>query len=455
MNLDFLFRPKSIALAGAAHSDHKLGGIVLGNLLKFRGEVYPINPRYTELMGMKCYPTAFEIPAKVDLAVIMRPASEVPEMLCELKDKAKGAIIMSSGFSEIGEDLLQDEVRNLGKELGIRLIGPNCMGVYNPHHRLDTFFLPKERLPRPLKGNVSIVSQSGAILSCLLSVVKESHTGIAKAVGYGNAIDIDASDIFDYLAEDRQTGVVVSYIESVGDGRKFIASAKNLSDRKPFILLKSGKGPGGQAAAYSHTGRLAGRYDVFHSILRQFGIKEALDFDELMDSAKALSMQPPLGGPLSAGVRQSEGVRRICIITNGGGSGVLASDECMRQGLEVMHIPEEKKKKLASVFPDFYGLNNPVDLTAQVKDEDYAVVMTELAEHYDGFILIALPNVFGITANLGKVAGEARLKIKKPVTANIASGGISAKITRLMEKSGIPVYPSPERAVRGLKALLY
>lgn len=452
MSLDYLFAPKSIALVGAAHTETKLGGVILKNLLKFRGDVYPINPKYSELMGIRAWPTAFDIPAVVDLAIIMRPATEVPQILRGFKGKARCLIIMSSGFAETGEDRLQEEVRRIGIELGIRILGPNCMGVYNPHQRLDIFFLTHKRLPRPKRGNVSVVSQSGAVLSCLLGAARESGTGISKAVGYGNAIDIDESDLYGYLAEDDKTGVVVSYIESVGNGRKFIASAKKLSGKKPFIILKSGKGPGGQTAAYSHTGRLAGRYEVFHSILKQFGIKEAMDFDELMDATRALSMQPPC--PVPVNIEGGVVGRRICIITNGGGSGVLAADECMRQGLDITNISEEKKIKLRKIFPAFFGVNNPIDLTGQVRDEDYARALDEVSDDYDGFLIIALPNVLGITEKLAGLLKVTKERINKPIVSYIASGGISVRLARLLQRVRIPVYPSPERAVRGLKALL-
>ncbi len=441
-SLDPFFRPASIALIGAAHTEIKLGGVVLKNLLKFKGRVYPVNPKYSELMGVRAYPSAADIPEPVDLVLIMRPAPEVPEILRELEGKAKSVIVMSSGFAESGETTLQEEVRRTGKEKGFRIIGPNCMGVFNPHDNLDTFFLPPERLPRPKKGNIAVVSQSGAILSCVLTAVKEENAGISKAVGYGNAMDVDESDIYEYLMSDKETDVVVSYIESVGDGRKFIERAKALSEEKPLIVLKSGKGPGGQAAAYSHTGRLAGRYEVFHSVLRQFGIRELNDFDEFIDAAKALSYQ-----------RTSEG-RRILIVTNGGGSGVLAADECMRQGLEVPRISGVKKEKLAGIFPDFFGINNPVDLTAQVKDEDYVSALNELVEDFDGFLVIALPNVLGITEKLPVLMKEMKKTLGKPLVFHIPPGGIAKKLTSTLEKAKIPVYPSPESAVKGLAALL-
>lgn len=441
-SLDPFFKPKSVALIGAAHTETKLGGVVLKNLLKFRGKVYPVNPKYAELMGIKSYPSVSDIPEPVDLAIILRPSSEVPAVLKELGDRTRGILIMSSGFAEIGETALQAEVQRLGKELGVRILGPNCMGVYNPHHKLDTFFLPSSRLRRPKKGNVSVMSQSGAILSCLLSAVKDANTGISKAVGYGNAVDVSESDLYEYLANDRKTAVVVSYLESVIDGRRFVESAKGLSQKKSLIILKAGKGSSGQAAAFSHTGRLAGRYEVFHAIVSQFGIREAMDFDELMDATKALSYQGPSGG------------KRVCIITNGGGSGVLAADECMRQGLEATGLSAGKKERLGHIFPNFFGINNPVDLTAQVRDEDYALALRELQDDYDGFVVIALPNVLGITERLAELLKEAKAEINKPLVSHIAPSGITARLRARLEKARIPVYPSPERAVKGLRVLL-
>lgn len=450
--LDRLFNPRSIALVGASHDETKLGGMILKNLLRFKGKVYPVNPKYREIMGLKSYPSAADIPGEFDFAIIMRPASEVTGILRGLVCKTGCAVIMSSGFAEIGEVELQEEMKKVSDESGIRVLGPNCMGIYNPSQKLDSLFLPYERLKRPGRGNVGIVSQSGAIVSCLLGAARSSRTGVSKVVGYGNAMDIDESEIYDYLVDDKDTQVVVSYIESVGDGRKFLESAKKLSKKKPLLILKSGKGESGQAAAFSHTGRLAGRYEVFHSLLRQFGIREVPDFDGLMDATKALSFTHPMP-PRDKG-EMREGGNRVCIITNGGGSGVLAADECMRQGLEVAALPLPARERLGKIFPHFYGINNPVDLTAQVKDDDYAAAMEELKDDYDGFLIIALPNVLGITEGLAEKVKAAKLSAGKPLVCHIAEGGISIRLSRTIEKARIPVYPSPERAVRGLKALL-
>jgi len=450
--MNCFFTPGSIALIGASHEETKLGGIVLRNLHKFGGTVYPVNPKYGELMGLKAYPSAADIPGEFDFAIIMRPAPEVPGILEGLKGKTGCAVIMSSGFAEVGEVELQNEVKRISTALGIRILGPNCMGLYNPHQKLDIFFIPQERLKRAGKGNVAIVSQSGAILSCLLGAARAAHTGVSRVVGYGNAMDIDEAEIYEYLADDKETDVVVSYLESVGDGRRFIGKARELSERKPLIILKSGKGESGQAAAFSHTGRLAGRYEVFHSLLRRFGIREALDFDGLMDATKALSYNPPMP-PLDKGGSRGGG-RRVCIITNGGGSGVLAADECMRQGLEVVALPVHARERLTKVFPHFFGINNPVDLTAQVRDDDYVTALEELKDDYDGFLVIGLPNVLGITEGLAGKLKAAKQSINKPLVCHITEGNISERLIGLLERARIPVYPSPERAVRGLKALL-
>ncbi len=440
--LDVFFRPRTIALIGASESEEKLGGVILKNLLKFKGRIYPVNPKHDEIMGLRSYPSLRSVPESVDLTIIMRPASEVPQILRDISDRTKCVIISSSGFAEIGQIELQDEVKMIGREKGLRILGPNCMGLFNPHHNLDTFFLPYSRLQRPKKGNVAVVSQSGAILSCILGSLKLSNIGVSIAVGYGNAVDVDESDIFEYLINDIRTDVVIAYIESLADGRKFIERASLLSEKKPFILIKAGKGISGQAAAFSHTGRLAGRYEVFRSIIKQFGIKEVADLDEMIDAAKALSYQGYSKG------------KRVCIITNGGGSGVLAADECMRQGFDVSPLPEEKKKEFREIFPYFYGINNPLDLTAQVKDDDYVLALKELKEYYDGFIVIALPNVLGITEGLSRKIVEMNDIINKPITFHIAHSSITKKLTSLLERNKIPVYPSPEKAVRGLKAIL-
>jgi len=442
--LEALFSPGKIALVGAAHTEEKLGGVILKNLLRYGPEnIYPVNPKYKELMGVRCYPTPGDIPVPTDLVIIIRPADEVPKILREFAGKAKCAVIASAGFSEAGRVPLQEETGRTGREAGIRLLGPNCMGVYAPQKKLDTFFLPPERLARPRAGNLGVTTQSGAVLAAIFETLAESNTGISKAAHYGNAVDIDESDLYEYFARDGQTEVVISYIESVRDGRRFIEKARALAQEKPLIILKAGKGASGARAAYSHTGRLAGSYEVFSSILKQFGLKEAGDFEELMDLAKAHSYQVPKPGR----------GKSVLILTNGGGAGVLAADECLLQGLQVKPLPAEKMESLKALFPPFYGVGNPFDFTAQATDADYAAAFNELKDDYDGFLIIALSAVIGITEGIGKMLGSFR-EAGKPLLLLTGRDRLGKRIARIVESAGIPAYPTAERAVRALAALL-
>jgi acyl-CoA synthetase (NDP forming) len=440
--LDRLFFPKSVAVVGATPDPEKLGGIVLRNLFRLKGKVYPVNPRYGEILGLRSYPSVADLPGTVDLSVILRPAAEVPALLEKLRDKTRFVLIVSAGFAEVGATDLQAEIIRIGREGGLRLVGPNCLGLYNPRHRLDTMFLPHSCLKRPKRGNVAVVSQSGAVMICLLDAIRMANTGISKVVNYGNAVDLDAPEVYEYLAEDNDTAVVVCYLESVSDGRRFLEAARFLSNRKPLLILKAGKGAGGGAAAFSHTGRLAGNYEVFHSLMDQFGLREVACFDELLDGAKAVSYQRPAPG------------KRVCIITNGGGSGVLAADECSRLGLELPELPEGVRRELREAFPSFYTVANPIDLTGQVRVDDYRDALFGVRDVYDGFLVIALTGVAGVTLRLADHLREFREKVGKPIVVHIAQGGVAPRLIRLLERSGIPVYPSPERAVRGLAALL-
>ncbi len=440
--LERLFFPKTVALVGASPDGAKLGGIVLRNLLSLKGRVFPVNPRYDEILGLHSFPSAGSLPEPVDLSIIMRPAAEVPGILAELRGKTHFALIVSAGFAETGAAGLQSEIVRIASEAGVRLVGPNCLGVYNPFHRLDTMFLPHESMKRPKRGNVAVVSQSGAMMICLLDAIRVANTGVSRAVNYGNAADLDAPEVYEYLADDDGTAVVVSYLESVSDGRRFLEAARFLSRRKPLLVLKAGKGEGGSAAAFSHTGRLAGNYGVFRSLLAHYGIREVAGFDELLDAAKAVSYQRPAPGT------------RVCIITNGGGSGVLAADECARHGLQLAGLPEDVRQALKNTFPSFYTVANPVDLTGQVRDDDYREALFALRDHFDGFVVIALTGVAGVTLRLGDHLREFRETVRKPLVVHIAQGGVAPRLIPLVEKAGIPVYPSPERAVRGLAALL-
>lgn len=441
-SLDPLFAPRSIALIGASPRTDSPGGIVFHNLAGFRGNIYPVTPVHREIRGLTCYPEPAALPEEVDLAVILRPAAEVPGTVARLAGRCRCAVVVSAGFAEIGRGALQEELARAGREAGVRLLGPNCLGVLNPARRLDTFFLPADRMRRPRRGNVAVVSQSGAVLVSLLEALAKMGVGVSRGVNYGNAVDLDAPDLYEYLAGDGDTGVVLAYLESVSDGRRFIESASRLAGHKPLLLLKGGKGMGGQSAAFSHTGRLAGRYEVFSSILRQNGIHEVGEYEELLDGARALSFQRPVSGT------------RVCIITNAGGAGVLAADACRRTGLETPPLPSEVRDGLRGLFPPFYSIGNPLDLTGQVRDADYGTALAAARDHYDAFLVIALTGVAGVTLDLAPLLGTFRGVTSKPLVAHVAQGSMARRLEASLARHGIPSFPTPERAVRGIGVLL-
>ncbi|MDA8091442.1 MAG: CoA-binding protein [Nitrospiraceae bacterium] len=467
--LSCFFDPKSVALVGASHSELKLGGVVLKNLLKLkrRIKIFPVNPKYPSLMGIRSYSSVEEINGGIDLAIIIRPADEVPSIIEQLAGKKSKntktfcALVVSAGFAEAGRSELQSTLQKTARDCGIRLMGPNCMGVYNAVNGLDTFILPSERLPRPRAGGVAVITQSGAVLSLLFESMVKADIGVSITVHYGNAADVDESDILEFLEKDSETHAVVSYLESVKDGRRFIKKARSLSRKKPLIILKGGKAAAGQAAAFSHTGRLAGAYEVFHSILKQYGIPEASDFEDLVDSALALSTdseyrkrtKKKYSQTTKIKTKNSEG-NRILVLTNGGGAGVLASDECVKQGFSQPELPSSSLASLKKVFPAFYGFGNPLDITAQGGDRDYRVALNELGESYDGFVVIALSAVTGITPALAKILADFRKRTGKPVAFHTGQDETGRNIAGEARKSGIPSFPTPERAVRALVHLL-
>lgn len=441
-SLDPLFAPRSIAIIGASPRSDSLGGIVLRNLARFRGAIFPVTPIHRQIGGLTCYPEPAALPEGIDLAVILRPASEVPAIVAGLAGRCRCAVVVSAGFAETGHGELQEDLARCGREAGVRLLGPNCLGVFNPARRLDTFFLPVDRMRRPRRGNVAVVSQSGAVLVSLLEALAMMGVGVSRGVNYGNAMDLDAPVLYDYLAEDGETEVVLSYLESVGDGRHFLESARRLAGRKPFLLLKGGKMGNGQSAAFSHTGRLAGRYEVFSSILRQHGIREVGDYEELLDGARALSSQRPVSGT------------RVCIVTNAGGAGVLAADAFRGAGLQTPPLPPEVQNGLRGLFPPYYSIGNPLDLTGQGRDADYETALAAVHDHYDAFLIIALTGVAGVTLDLADILGKFRAVTSKPLVAHVAQGSMAVKLEKRLARQGIPSFPTPERAVRGVGRLL-
>jgi len=351
--LKLIFEPRSIAFLGATNNPFKWGFRIFANIVNggFQGRLYPINPTKQEILGIKVYKSVGELPEIPDLAVIVIPPPGVPSVLRECADKGiKAVVIITAGFAEVdrqGEDL-QREMVEIAHRAGLRFIGPNTDGIVNPHHKLYAEMPPIF----PYAGPVSIVSQSGNIVGTMMRLAIDSGFGCAKCISSGNEADLHAEDYIRYLADDPQTKIILSYVEGFKDGSRFFETAKEVTKKKPIVMLKTGETPAGAIAAKSHTASLAGTDTVVDAMCQQSGIIRVRHLDELVDAGTAF-----LCHPLPRG-------RRVGIVTAGGGWGVLAADACAKLGLDVVQFPAETINELNGFLPAWWSHGNPVDLVA-------------------------------------------------------------------------------------------
>lgn len=445
-DLHDFFYPKTVALIGATDKPTKPGRAILENLSHFDGAVFPVNPKHATLLGHRCYASVEDVPEKVDLAIVAVPVTAVENAFHQAAAKGvRRVILITSGFAEAGEEgkALQQRLRIEARQSGIRVIGPNALGIYNTENGLDTFFVSRERVSRPVPGKLSIISQSGAIAVILTEALTRDGIGIAKVINYGNRLDVDDADALDFFADDPQTGAVAMYMESVGDGRKFLDAAKRFTAKKPLVVWKAGKHDLGAAAVRSHTATLAGRYGLYQAAFRQAGAVEAYGFDHLIDVAKAMAIMdyPCMGN-------------RFLIVTNGGGMAVAASDEAEREGFAMPRTPDEVVDRLRQAFPPFFVMSNPIDITGSGRNEDYYTALKEALPHYDAAVVIMLMGTTTLTEEVTELVARACHEVEKPVTCCMLQGlGYTREAMSILLKLGIPVYPSPERAVRALAAL--
>ncbi len=447
------FKPQTIAVIGASAVKGKIGNVVFEVLRsKFKGKVIPVNPKYRELMGVECYPSVKDIPEDVDMAVIVVPAPAVIDVVKDCVDKGvKAIIIISAGFSEIGPEGAERERKliEIIKGTGTRIIGPNCLGVYDAYSGVDTWFLPEDRMARPPRGHIAIISQSGALAAAMLDWAARMGVGIAKAISIGNKADVDEADLMEYLVEDPDVRVIAIYLEGLkpGSGQRFLEVARKVVKRKPVIVLKAGKTEKGTKAVASHTGSLAGSYQVYAAAFKQVGIIEADSVLDLFDMARAFATQPIPKG------------RRVAVVTDGGGMGVMATDALESLGLLLPETPEDVKQRLRQKLVPFAALGNPIDVTGNVEDEHYVAAFEEVlkSEAFDMVMGIFLMQPPLLTEKLPeKLVQVFRRFRNKPVVAVTFGGSeLTLKLIKVLEENGIPVYEIPERAAKALWALAY
>jgi acetyl coenzyme A synthetase (ADP forming)-like protein len=452
--LDKFFNPKSVAVIGASRDPTKVGYLIVYNLLqRFKGKIYPVNPNIDNVLGLKTYPSVTAIPDDVDLAVISVPAPSAPAVIEECGFKGiKGVIIISAGFKELGtpEGIEREKkVVEIARKYGIRVVGPNCMGVYVPKSGVNTTFLNPERIDFPKHGNIAFISQSGAFGIAVLDWAAMRGMGISKFVSLGNKCDVDEADLLNYLVNDPDTQVITIYTEGVEDGKKFLKTLREVTPIKPVIILKAGRTEEGCRAIASHTGSLAGSDAVYDAVFKQTGVIRALGMEELFDIAIALSLQPPARG------------RRVGILTVGGGSGVMATDAVVNLGLEVPRLSDPIVSKLREILLPIASPYNPVDVTGSTRDEHFIDALEVLMKSGEVDIIICIPYFMApglskeFTDKLLKRVEEVskELDIQIPIVGAVTGGRYSMKMSTLLEEGGIPMYPSVERAAKVAWAL--
>jgi acetyl coenzyme A synthetase (ADP forming)-like protein len=382
-DFDFsLLRPETIAVIGASPDPAKIGYSILRNLLSFPGRLYPVNPAHDEILGKKTYHSVGAIPEPIDLAVIVIPAHNVPSVLGQAADRgARMAVIISSGFREIGTEgaEIEQEILSVARKSRIRIIGPNCLGVVLPYQLINTTFDPTS----PRKGHIAFISQSGAIITTIIDWSVPEEIGFSAVISLGNQIDLDFIDFLRFAAGDDETRAIILYIEEIKDGSSFITTVREITRNKPVIILKSGSSALGKKAASSHTGSLAGDFEVYMAAFRQAGAVPVYSLREAFDVAELL---------VSEGYPKGN---RAVVITTAGGFAVLISDYADRFGIDLPPLPPELLSELDSFLPHFWNRSNPLDIIGDGGADRYARVLDTLIRYQDFWdiaVIVAVPS---------------------------------------------------------------
>jgi acetyltransferase len=444
MKLEVFFKPNSIAIVGASREPEKVGHRIFRNLVEsgFKGQLYPINPKADEILGIKCYGDVSDVPNQIDLAVIAVPAKIVPMVAEECGKKGvKGLIVVSAGFSETGREgtQLEKELLAVCLKYNMRMQGPNCLGFISTQSCMNASFAAAQ----PTVGNIAFISQSGALGSAILNWALQNDVGFTSFISLGNEADLNAADFLEALADDEQTRAVGLYVEGVKNGRRFIEEAKKVSERKPVIALKAGTTDVGVRAISSHTGSLAGSDAAFSAAFRKAGILRVNTLEELFELVLAFEDQPL---PKD---------RNILIITNGGGPGILTADACEKVGLELPLLEFEIIEELRSLLPPHASLNNPLDVLGDADESRYELALKAglKSQNIDGVIVILTPQAMTPSEKVAKVIAEARRLSDKPIVTSFMGLDDDSIAIKTLQKNNIPNYPFPESAAFALKMM--
>ena len=441
-NLDKIFNPQNVAIIGASDVEGSVGYAIVKNFTQmgYTGKVYFVNIRKPEILGVKTYPTVDQVPEPVDLAIIATPAKTVPDVMEECgKGNVKGVIIVSAGFKETGPagKALEEKTLEVAKKYGIRIIGPNCIGIIRPRNNLNATFLDK--MPKP--GNVAFLSQSGALGSAILDWALHENIGFSNFVSVGSMIDVDFGDLIDYFGSDPKTKSILMYVEGITEARKFMSAARHFARTKPIIVVKSGKFSESAKAAASHTGSLSGEDGIYDAAFKRAGIVRVNEIADLFNAAEVLGTQPLPKGP------------RLAIITNAGGPGVMATDALIAQGGKLAKLSQKTMDTLNAVLPPFWSHGNPIDVLGDAKSERYKVAVEACLndENIDGILIIftqqAVSESVEISKNIVELVRNKTFQNKTMLTSFMGYGAVQEANT-ILNANNIPTYTTPEQAVR-------
>jgi acyl-CoA synthetase (NDP forming) len=445
-----IFNPRTVAIVGASEDPNKMGNWCLNSLLScgFPGKIFPVNPKRKEILGTKTYPSLYEVPEQIDLAVVVVPSSAVATVLGECAERgAKGAVIISAGFREIDDprgSLLQKEIASLAKGKRIRLIGPNTFGMIHTHARLNATFSPALKYLR--KGSISMIGQSGGVCHLFMYTAIHEGIGLSKVVGLGNRSDVDFSDLLEYFGRDPETRSIALYIEGIEDASLFLKKAKSIVPRKPIVALKGGKSEAIAKASIAHTGAMTGRHALYQASFSQFGIVAVDDPLQLLDVARALAtVSPPKGD-------------RVAVLSVQAGPGILMTDLCVENGLFLAEFGNETLEKLKVPTQNLTIRTNPVDLGLAFSPELFqGAVITVLKDpNVDAIVLFLADPSDIFETYFSDAFADLVKKEEKPIVVSYFTGdrAVSKGVQKRMEGKGLVFYPQPQRAVKALAGLV-
>ena len=445
MKLDAIFRPKSVAIIGASRTPGKVGHVLTRNMLEsgFSGKIYPINPNADEILGLTCYKSILDVPDDVDLAVVSIPSGGVLEVAEECGRKGvKALIVISAGFKETGREgaKLERQLIEIGIKYGMRIQGPNCLGVIDTSTPLNLSFAAA----MPQAGRIGFISQSGALGTAVLDWVIEEGIGFSSFVSLGNKADLDEVDFIEAMEEDENISVVLLYLESIEKGRRFIEVANKVVKKKPIIVLKGGTSTAGARAAGSHTGAMVGSFVAYQTAFDKSGVIMVESVEELFNHAIAFTEQP---------LPRGEGV---AIVTNAGGPGILATDLCEKLGVNLAPISRQTRNRLMEKLPPAASIRNPIDILGDARGDRYklAVEISLEDENVRAVVVILTPQAMTESMATAEAIVEINRELhKKPILAVFMGGGAVEEASEYLRKNGVPCFDFPEKAIKTVAAM--